>query len=294
MFQGSIPALITPFHNGEIDEDAFRKFIDWQIEQGSEALVPCGTTGESSTLSHEEHKQVIRICVEEAAKRVPVIAGTGSNSTKEAIELAEVAKKVGADAVLSVAPYYNKPTQEGLYQHFKAIHDAVDIPIVLYNIPPRSGVDISLETMVRLAELPRIVGVKDATHDLARPVQVLNRIGPDFCQLSGDDATSLAFLAQGGSGCISVTANVVPKMSSEIQLAWRSGDITTAQRLNSAMQPLCEVIFAEASPGPIKYAAKLLGLCLAEVRLPIVEPRDETKHKLEQALRNILGETTVN
>lgn len=293
MFQGSIPALITPFRNDEIDEGAFRKFIDWQIEQGSEALVCCGTTGESATLSHKEHVEVIRICVEQADGRLPIIAGTGSNSTKEAIKLTVSAQQLGANAVLSVSPYYNKPSQEGLYQHFQAIHDVSNIPIILYNIPSRSIVDISLETMARLAELPRIVGVKDATHDLVRPLQVLNRIGPDFCQISGDDATSLAFLVQGGSGCISVIANIVPKMSSDMQRAWRDGDIATAQKLNTAMQPLREAIFAEASPGPVKYAAKLLGLCSAEVRSPIVEPRNETKRKIEQALRNTLGDVAI-
>ena len=210
MFSGSITALITPFANGKVDDVAFQRFVEWQIAQGSNGLVPCGTTGESPTLSHDEHERVIRLCVEAAAGRAPVIAGTGSNSTEEAVSLTRSAKQSGVDAVLVVTPYYNKPTQEGLYQHYKKIHDSVEIPIIIYNIPGRVGIDMSVETMARLAELPRIVGVKDATGDLTRPVRTRHAIGPDFCQLSGEDGTAVAFLAEGGHGCISVTANVAP------------------------------------------------------------------------------------
>ena len=230
MFKGSMVALITPFRNGAVDEKAFQSFVDWQIGQGTQGVVPCGTTGKSPTLSHAEHKRVVELCVEAAKGRVPVIAGTGSNSTAEAIELTRHAKKAGADAALVVTPYYNKPTQEGLYQHYKAINDAVDLPFLIYNIPGRCVVDMSVATMARLAKLPQSIGVKDATNDLARPLRTREAIGTDFCMLSGEDATALAFLAQGGDGCISVTANVAPRACAEMHEAWQKGDAARAMR----------------------------------------------------------------
>jgi 4-hydroxy-tetrahydrodipicolinate synthase len=284
MFHGSITALITPFRNGEVDESAFQKFVDWQIREGTDALVPCGTTGESPTLSHAEHMRVVELCVEAAAGRVPVIAGTGSNSTAEAIHLTRHAKQAGATAALVVMPYYNKPTPEGQYRHFKAIHDAVDIPIIIYNIPGRSVVDMSIETMARLAKLPNIVGVKDATNDLARPVRTRLAITKPFCLLSGEDATVLAFLAQGGEGCISVTANVAPRMLADMHAAWRRGEVKPAMALNERLTPLHEALFCEASPGPVKYAANLLGHCQADVRLPLCEISESSKQKVQQAL----------
>src|SRR5579859_3302382 len=224
-FRGSFTALVTPFKNGSLDEAAFRSLVNWQISEGTNGLVPVGTTGESPTLSHDEHKKVVEWCIEEAKGRVPVIAGAGSNSTKEAVALAQHAQKAGADAVLVVTPYYNKPTQEGLYQHFKAIHDAVDLPIIIYNIPPRSVVDMSIATMARLAKLKNIVGVKDATMDLARPLRTRIAIGPEFCQLSGEDITVVPYLSQGGHGCISVTANIAPRLCADLHEAWQRGDL---------------------------------------------------------------------
>jgi 4-hydroxy-tetrahydrodipicolinate synthase len=284
MFVGSIVALITPFRNGSLDEDAYRALIEWHIEQGTDGLVPCGTTGESPTLNHEEHKNVIEVCVRTAAGRVPVIAGTGSNATDEAIELTRHAKEVGADAALVVTPYYNKPVQEGLYQHYKAIHDSVDLPIIIYNIPARCAVDMNVETMARLAKLPNIIGVKDATQDLARPIRTRIAIGPDFCQLSGEDGTALPFLAAGGHGCISVTANVAPALCAEVQKAWRDGDIATAQSLHERLMPLHSALFCETSPAPVKYAASLLGKCSSDVRLPLVEISDSSKEVVRQAM----------
>jgi len=284
MFHGSLVALITPFRNGEVDEAAFQRLVDWQIKEGTDALVPCGTTGESPTLSHAEHMRVVELCIEAAAGRVPVIAGTGSNSTAEAIHLTRHAKQAGASAALVVMPYYNKPTAEGQYRHFKAIHDAADIPIIIYNIPGRSVVDMSIETMAKLAKLPNIVGVKDATNDLARPVRTKNAIGPDFCMLSGEDATIMAFLAQGGHGCISVTANVAPRLLSEMHGAWQRGDVKSAMTINERLTPLHEALFCEASPGPVKYAANLLGHCQADLRLPLCEIAETSKHKVQRAL----------
>lgn len=284
MFVGSIVALITPFRNGSLDEEAYRALIEWHIEQGTDGLVPCGTTGESPTLNHEEHKNVIEVCVRAAAGRVPVIAGTGSNATDEAIELTRHAKEVGADAALVVTPYYNKPVQEGLYQHYKTIHDSVDLPIIIYNIPARCVVDMSVETMARLAKLPNIIGVKDATQDLARPIRTRMAIGPDFCQLSGEDGTALPFLAAGGHGCISVTANVAPALCAEVQQAWRDGDIATAQSLHERLMPLHSALFCETSPAPVKYAASLLGKCSSDVRLPLVEISDSSKEAVRQAM----------
>jgi 4-hydroxy-tetrahydrodipicolinate synthase len=284
MLKGSITALITPLRDGKIDEAAYRRLIDWQIESGTDALVPVGTTGESPTVSHTEHRRVVEICVEASAGRVPVIAGTGSNSTQEAIGFAEHAKKAGADYQLSVAPYYNKPTQEGLYRHFKAIHDATDLPILVYNIPGRSIVDISVETMARLSALPHIVGVKDATADLARPLAQRIASGPDFIQLSGEDATAIPFMAQGGVGCISVTSNVAPALCAEMHDAWAARDLDRAAEINEQLMPLHDALFCETSPGPVKYAASLLGLCSAEARLPICEIADASKRKVEDAM----------
>src|SRR5689334_16629949 len=259
MFQGSITALITPFRNGEVDEKAFQTFVDWQIKNGTKALVPCGTTGESPTLSHEEHMRVVELCIEAAARRVPVIAGTGSNSTAEAIDFTRHAKRAGADAALVVTPYYNKPTQEGMFLHFTAIADAVDLPLFIYNIPPRSVVDMSVETMARLAKHRNIVGVKDATANLTRPLHTKRACGEDFIQLSGEDHTALAFNAAGGVGCISVTANVAPRLCAEMHKAWREGRIVEAQAIQDRLVPLHDALFSETSPGPVKYAASLLG-----------------------------------
>jgi 4-hydroxy-tetrahydrodipicolinate synthase len=287
MFKGSLVALITPFRNGAVDERGFQDFVAWQIRQGTTGLIPCGTTGESPTLSHAEHMRVVELCIEAARGKAPVIAGTGSNSTQEAIELTRHAKTAGADAVLIVTPYYNKPTQEGLYQHFKAITDAVDLPIIIYNIPPRSVVDMSIATMARLAKLPNVVGVKDATMDLARPLRTRIALGPEFCQLSGEDITVLPFLAQGGHGCISVTANVAPALCAELHQAWQRGDLAAAARLNERLAPLHDAMFCEASPGPVKYAASLLGKASAEARLPICEIADESKDRVAAALRAV-------
>jgi len=286
MFKGSIVALITPFRNGAVDERSFQSFVDWQIKEGTHAVVPCGTTGESPTLSHAEHKRVVEACVEAAKGRVPVIAGTGSNSTEEAIDFTRHAKQAGANAALIVNPYYNKPTQEGLYQHFKAIHDAVDLPIIIYNIPGRTAVDMSVATMARLAKLPNVVGVKDATNDLARPLRTREAIGPKFCMLSGEDHTALAFLVQGGDGCISVTANVAPRACADMHGAWQKGDVARAMQINQRLLPLNDALFAETSPAPVKFAASLLGKSTAEVRLPLVVPMPETQEKVRSAMRH--------
>jgi 4-hydroxy-tetrahydrodipicolinate synthase len=284
MFKGSIVALITPFRDGEVDDKAFQSLVDWHIGQGTQALVPCGTTGESPTLSHDEHMRVVELCLEAADGRVPVIAGTGSNSTDEAIALTRHAKEAGADAALVVTPYYNKPTQEGLYRHFEAVHDAAQLPIIIYNIPGRSVVDMSVETMARLAKLPNIVGVKDATADLARPLATRLAIGPDFCQLSGEDATVVPFLIQGGVGCISVTANSAPRLCADLHRAWTAGDLATVVDINERLFPVHAALFAESSPGPVKYAASLLGLCTAETRLPLCEVTQATKDRVEEAM----------
>ncbi|WP_439813853.1 4-hydroxy-tetrahydrodipicolinate synthase [Zavarzinia sp. CC-PAN008] len=283
--RGSITALITPFKDGAVDARAFQDFVDWQIRQGTHGLVPCGTTGESPTLSHDEHERVVELAIEAAAGRVPVIAGTGSNSTAEAISLSRHAQKAGADAGLVVTPYYNKPTQEGLYAHFKAIHDATDLPIVIYNIPGRSVVDMSVDTMARLAELPRIVGVKDATADITRVSRQRAACGKDFIQLSGEDATALAQIAHGGVGCISVTANVAPAACSAFQEAALGGDFAAALKWQDQLMPLHDAMFLETSPAPVKYAASLLGLCSAELRLPLVGIRPDTAARVEAALR---------
>ncbi|GEO36717.1 4-hydroxy-tetrahydrodipicolinate synthase [Skermanella aerolata] len=284
MFSGSIVALLTPFKNGKVDEKAFQSFVDWQINQGTSGLVPVGTTGESPTLSHEEHMRVVELCVEAAAGRVPVIAGAGSNSTAEAVAFTRHAKQAGADAVLQVTPYYNKPTQEGLYQHYKAIHDAAEIPIVIYNIPGRSVIDMSVSTMARLAKLPNIVGVKDATADLTRPLRTRLEIGPEFCQLTGEDASVVAFLAQGGHGCISVTGNVAPAQSAQLHAAWQAKDWATVERLRDQLMPLHNALFLETSPAPVKYAASLLGICSEELRLPVVPVTEATRVAVREAM----------
>ncbi len=284
MFKGSFTALITPFRNGAVDEEAFKRFVDWQISEGTHGLVPVGTTGESPTVSVEEHKRIVELTVETARGRVPVIAGAGSNSTSEAIDYTRHAKKVGASAVLVVTPYYNKPTQEGLYQHFKAINDAVDIPIVIYNIPSRSVVDMTVETMARCFALKNIVGVKDATANLARASQQRAAMGPDFLMLSGEDATALGFMAHGGHGCISVVSNIAPRMCAEFQNACLAGDYKTALAMQDRLMPLHDAMFCEANPGPVKYAASRLGLCEAEARLPLVPITQASQRIVDAAL----------
>jgi 4-hydroxy-tetrahydrodipicolinate synthase len=283
-FKGSITALITPFKDGKVDERAFQRLVEWQIDQGTHGLVPCGTTGESPTLTHDEHRRVVELCVEAAAGRVPVIAGTGSNSTAEAVELTRHAKSAGADAVLVVTPYYNKPTQEGLYQHFKAINDSADVPIVVYNIPGRSVIDLSVETMARLFKLANIVGVKDATANMARASLQRAALGIEFVQLSGEDATALGFMAHGGQGCISVTANVAPALCSEFQLACLAGNFHRALQLQDRLMPLHDALFVESNPGPVKYAASKLGLCSADTRLPLAPLAPASRKRVEEAL----------
>lgn len=284
MFKGSFTALITPFKNGQVDDQAFMRLVEWQIEEGTHGLVPVGTTGECPTLSHDEHKHVVELCIKVARKRVPVIAGAGSNSTAEAIDFTRHAKKAGADAVLHVTGYYNKPTQEGLYQHFKAIDDAVDIPVFLYNVPPRTIVDISVATMGRCAKLKNVIGVKDATANVSRVTLQRLACGNDFVQLSGEDATALGFNVHGGVGCISVTSNVAPRLCSEFQTACMKGDWKTARELQDRLMPLHDVLFCETSPGPVKYAASRLGICSAETRLPLVPIAEESKKKVDAAL----------
>ncbi len=282
--KGSITALITPMKDGKLDAAAFRKLVSWQIAEGTHGLVPCGTTGESPTLSHEEHRRVIEICVEETAGRVPVIAGAGSNSTVEAIALTKFAREVGCDAVLSVTGYYNKPSQEGQYRHFMAVADAVDIPIILYNIPPRAIVEIGVELMARLAKHPNIIGVKDATANLMRPSRERHAIGKDWLLLSGEDGTALAYMAHGGHGCISVTANVAPKLCSQFQTACLAGDYAAALAIQDKLLPLHDALFTNPNPAPVKYAASQLGLCSADVRLPLVEADEGSQAKVREAL----------
>jgi 4-hydroxy-tetrahydrodipicolinate synthase len=283
--KGSIPALITPLKDGKVDEAAFRKLVNWQIAEGSSGLVPVGTTGESPTLSHEEQMRVIEICVEEAAGRVPVIAGAGSNSTDEAISLTRFCKDVGCDAVLSVTGYYNKPSQEGQYRHFMAIAEAVDIPILLYNIPGRAIVEIGVDTMVRLAKHKNIIGVKDATANLMRPSRERIAIGKDWLLISGEDGTALGYNAHGGQGCISVTANVAPKLCAEFQAASLAGDYAKAREYQDRLMPLHDAMFCEPSPAPAKFGASLLGLCSPEVRLPLVEATDAARAQVKAAMQ---------
>lgn len=284
MFHGSFTALITPFENGKVADRTYQEFVNWQIEQGSHGLVPCGTTGESPTLSHTEHRHVTELCIEAVGGRVPVIAGAGSNSTEEAVDLTKHAHQAGADAVLMVTPYYNKPTQDGLYAHFDAVAAAADIPVIIYNIPGRSVVNMSVATMARLARLANIVGVKDATADLTRPLDERAAIDGDFCLLSGEDGTALAYLSNGGHGCISVTANIAPALCAEMQNAWRDGDAARALAVQDSLMPLHSTLFVETSPGPVKYAASLLGLCSGELRLPMVEVTEATKNVVRAAL----------
>ena len=284
MIQGSMPALVTPFKDGNLDTDALKSLVDWQIASGSTGLVPVGTTGESPTLSHDEHDAVIATVVKAAAGRVPVIAGAGSNNTEEGVRLIQHAEKVGADLALVVTPYYNKPTQEGLFQHFKAMHDAANLPIVIYNIPGRSVVDMSVATMARLAELPRIIGVKDATADLSRVPQQRLACGPDFVQVSGEDATALGFNAHGGVGCISVTANVAPELCAQMQGATLRGDYKTALEITDKLMPLHIAIFAEPGLVGAKYGLSLLGKCSADVRLPHVGLTDSVKEQVRAAM----------
>jgi 4-hydroxy-tetrahydrodipicolinate synthase len=273
--------------DGEVDEEAFRAFVEWQITEGVSGLLPCGTTGESPTLSHAEHKRITEICIEVANRRVPVLAGTGSNSTAEAIELTRHAKEAGADAALLVMPYYNKPSQEGMYQHFKAVQDAVAIPQYIYNIPGRSVVDMSVETMARLAKLPNIIGVKDATADLTRPTLTRVAIPGYFNQMSGEDGTAIGYFAQGGHGCISVSSNVAPRACAEFFAAWKAGDVAKALELHTRLMPLHDVLFCESSPIPVKYAAHLLGKCRTDMRLPMCQPSDDSKQRIEATLRDL-------
>ena len=288
MFKGSIVALITPFKNSKLDEDSYISLIHHHLSSGTSGLVPAGTTGESPTLNNEEHERVIELCVKESKGKISVLAGTGSNSTEEAISLTKYAEGIGANGALVVTPYYNKPTQEGLYQHFKAINDNCSIPIIIYNIPPRSVVDMSVDTMSRLFELKNIIGVKDATGDLNRVDQQRKKMGPDFIQLSGEDGTALEFNLRGGVGCISVTANVAPKLCAEFQEASiaknNSNLLSKAKIINDKLMPLHKSLFIESSPSPVKYAASLLNLCSDEVRLPLVKITNETKKEVKSAM----------
>jgi 4-hydroxy-tetrahydrodipicolinate synthase len=284
-FQGAIPALVTPFKDGAIDEGAFRRLIERQIKGGVQALVPVGTTGETATLSHQEHRRVVELCVQTSAGRAPVIAGAGSNSTEEAIGLVRHAKEVGADAALVVTPYYNRPSQEGLYRHFAAINDAVDLPVVLYNVPGRTSVDISNETVARLAKLPNIVGIKDATSDLSRPSVMRRTCGEDFVLLSGEDATALGYMAHGGHGCISVTVNVAPDAMSAMIDACLAGDFETALQWQDRLIWLHKALFADASPAPTKFALAQLGLCREDVRLPLAPCSETARAQVLEALR---------
>ena len=284
-FEGYFTALITPFNNGVVDEPAYRDFVEWQISEGASGLVPCGTTGESPTLDHHEHMRVTELCVEVASGRVPVIAGSGSNATAEAIELTQHAQSAGADGALLVMPYYNKPTQEGMYRHFMAIADSVDLPQIIYNIPGRCVVNMEVETMAKLSQHNNIVGVKDATADLALPTQVRSACGDDFIQLSGEDATAIGFLAQGGHGVISVTANVAPRKCAEFFSTWKTGDTSQALKLHQQLMPLHNGLFIESSPIPVKFALSLMGRCENELRLPLCEPSDTNAKFIRSMLK---------
>ena len=286
MFNGAHTALITPFKGGQIDEESFRSFIDFQISEGIHGLVPVGTTGESPTLSHEEHKLAVELCVQQADKRVPIIAGTGSNNTEEAIDLTRHAESAGADAALVVTPYYNKPTQKGLYSHFEAISKSTKLPIIIYNIPGRSIVDMSTETMKSLFKIENIVGVKDATSNIPRVYESKTVIGENFNQLTGDDATTLAFMTYGGHGSISVTSNIAPKLCSQFMQLCLNKDFAEAAKINDKLMPLHHALFVESSPGPVKYAASKLGLCGEEIRLPLTLISDETKVLVDKALKH--------
>ena len=287
MFTGSITALITPFKDGAVDESAFQEFIEWQIAEGTHAVVPCGTTGESPVLSHDEHKRVIELCIEVAKEKIPVIAGTGSNSTEEAIDFTKHAAKAGADAALVVVPYYNKPTQGGMIAHFRAVADCSDLPIIIYNVPGRTVADMSVETMAVLAEHPNIVGVKDATGDLARPLASRIEIGREFCLLSGDDDTAVAYLAQGGFGCISVCSNVAPRLNAEMHDAWRNDRFDDVWRIRDILYPLNAALFCEPNPAPVKFACSMLGKCLPDARLPMVPLSTKSMARVEEAMSDV-------
>ena len=287
MFKGSIPAVITPFFDNNVDYISLQKVLNYLIDNGSHGLVPCGTTGESPTLSHDEHKKIIEETIRIADKRVPVIAGTGSNNTLEAIEYTDHAQSSGADAALIVTPYYNKPTQLGLYEHFKTIAEKTNIPIIIYNIPGRSIVDMSVETMIELSKIKNIIGVKDATNDLFRPLLTRKKMQKDFCYLSGEDGTTLAYLAQGGNGCVSVTANVAPRLCSDMYNAWEEANIKKAQEINLKLASLHNALFLESSPGPVKYAASLLGLCTDNTRLPLSVIKVDTKKIVKSCLEEL-------
>tara|TARA_B100000579_G_C22835844_1_gene858678 strand:- start:780 stop:1667 length:888 start_codon:yes stop_codon:yes gene_type:complete len=290
MFKGSIVALITPFKDNNLDEEAYRSIIHYHLKNGSDGIVPGGTTGESPTISHDEHKKIIEISVKESNGKIPVIAGTGSNSTSEAIELTKFAEKAGADGALVVTPYYNKPTQEGLYQHYKSINDECSIPIIIYNIPSRSVIDMTVETMARLFELKNIVGVKDATGDLKRVDQQKSKMGNEFVQLTGEDGNAFEFNKRGGAGCISVTGNIAPKLCSNMQKFLRNSsqnNLKEAEKINSLLQPLHKSLFLESNPSPVKYGASLLNLCSEKVRLPLVVPTDNTKKAVKSAMINV-------
>ncbi|MFL2895936.1 MAG: 4-hydroxy-tetrahydrodipicolinate synthase [Candidatus Pelagibacter sp.] len=287
MFKGSNVALITPFKDNILDEENYIKLINFHIENGTNGLVPAGTTGESPTLNHDEHQKVIEICIKESGGKIPVIAGTGSNSTEEAVSLTKHAEKAGANGVLVVTPYYNKPTQEGLYQHYKLINDNTSLPIIIYNIPSRCVIDMTVDTMAKLFELKNIAGVKDATGDLNRLDQTIKKLGPDFIQLTGEDGLAFEFNKRGGIGIISVTANIAPKQCSEMQRLSKSSnheDIISAELLDKNLQPLHKALFIESNPAPVKYAAKVLGLCTDEIRLPLVNIKKETKQEIDKAL----------
>ncbi|NKD86931.1 4-hydroxy-tetrahydrodipicolinate synthase [Haematospirillum sp. 15-248] len=285
MYSGSFTALITPFSaDGSVDERAFQDFVVWQINKGTNGLVPAGTTGETPVLSPDEYKRLLRLCVEAASGRAVIMAGSGTNCTAESIERTRYAEQVGANAVMVVTPYYNKPTQEGLYQHYKAIHDSCNLPVFIYNIPGRSVVDISLDTMKRLAELPRIAGIKDATADLSRPSQLRLALGDSFCQFSGDDHTSVAFLAQGGHGCISVTSNIAPRLCADLYRAWEEGNMEKVSTLRDRLVPLHNALFCETNPAPVKYAASLMGHCLDRVRLPLVPASQNARERVRAAM----------
>jgi 4-hydroxy-tetrahydrodipicolinate synthase len=288
MFKGSCVALITPMRqDGSVDEKAYAEFVDWQVKEGTQGLIPVGTTGESPTLSHDEHRRVVEIAIKVAAGRVPVIAGAGSNSTEEAIALTRHAKEAGADAVLIVAPYYNKPTQEGLYLHYTAIADSVDMPIIVYNIPGRSVVNITVDTMARLARHRNIVGVKDSSADIARPLHTLRTCGPDFVQLSGEDHNAVAFRASGGHGCISVTANIAPRLCREMHDAWEQGRVGDAMAVQQRLLPLHDALFVETSPGPVKFAASLLGKTSEHCRLPLAPVTAPTRAQVQAAMAEV-------
>jgi len=285
MFKGSFVALVTPFKNGELDIEAFNNLIEWHIASGTHGLIPCGTTGETPTLTNDEQKLLIETCIKTVNGRIPVIAGTGSNSTEEAINMSCYAEKAGADAILVVTPYYNKPRQEGMYEHFKMLHDKTNLPIILYNVPSRTGVNLAVDTVIRLAKLERIVGIKDATPDLSRPLELHRELGDSFTLFSGEDSTVAAFLAQGGDGCISVTANVAPKLCSELHEAWQEKDFETFERIRDLLLPLHKNLFAEPNPAPAKYCLSVLGKINEDIRSPLFPISDDTRKKLDEAMK---------